>query len=88
MLLFQKKKKRLHLVEVEGILTSIYVQKREGPWRCYHPCNSSLPSSDISMYFFLKATVGQSPPATKYINNVGRTNKLTKYLKGGREEDT
>jgi hypothetical protein len=32
----------------------------------------------------LKGTVGQSPPATKYINKRGRTNKLTKYLKGGK----
>jgi hypothetical protein len=23
--------------KVEGILTSIYVRKREGPWRSYHP---------------------------------------------------
>jgi hypothetical protein len=23
--------------KVEGILTSIYIRKREGPWRCYHP---------------------------------------------------
>jgi hypothetical protein len=23
--------------KVEGILTSIYIQKREGPWICYHP---------------------------------------------------
>jgi hypothetical protein len=23
--------------KVEGILTNIYVRKREGPWRCYHP---------------------------------------------------
>jgi hypothetical protein len=38
--------------------------------------------------FFLKATAGKSPPATKYINKRGRTSKLTKYLKGGREEDT
>jgi hypothetical protein len=44
-----------------------------------------LPTSPC---IFFKATVGQSPPATKYINKVGRTNKLTKYLKGGREEDT
>jgi hypothetical protein len=23
--------------KVEGILTSIYIRKGEGPWRCYHP---------------------------------------------------
>jgi hypothetical protein len=32
----------------------------------------------------LKATVEQSPPATKYINKRGRASKLTKYLKGGK----
>jgi hypothetical protein len=32
----------------------------------------------------LKGTVGQSPPTTKYINERGRTNKLTKYVKGGK----
>jgi hypothetical protein len=31
MLLFEEKNKRLHLVDVEGILTSICVWKREGP---------------------------------------------------------
>jgi hypothetical protein len=40
------------------------------------------------MGVFFNATVGQSPPATQYINKIGRTSKLTKYLKGGREEDT
>jgi hypothetical protein len=36
---------------------------------------------------FLKATMGQSPPATKYINRRGRTNKLTKVPQR-REEST
>jgi hypothetical protein len=38
----------------------------------------------VLFMFFLKGTVGQSPPATKYINKRGRTNRLTKYLKGGK----
>jgi hypothetical protein len=32
-----KEKQNVAPNKVEGILTSIYIRKREGPWRCYHP---------------------------------------------------
>jgi hypothetical protein len=42
--------------------------------------NSNIATVDVGCKylgaFFLKGTVGQSPPATKYINKRGRTNKL------------
>jgi hypothetical protein len=35
LIIIGREKQNLHLVEVGGILTRIYVRKREDPWRCY-----------------------------------------------------